>query len=69
MISNHDLTMSKIATPEVFRHTPFEHETTTDPANFLTAVEPITVVMGKQFVHDTVVLVPSVPSLTPFVGR
>jgi hypothetical protein len=30
MISNHDVTVANISTPNVFRHTPFEHETTTD---------------------------------------
>jgi hypothetical protein len=66
---DHDTTVSKIVAPEVFRHTPFEHETTTDLGNFLTTVEPITVMMGKQLVRETVVLVPSVPNLTPFIGR
>ncbi len=30
MISSRDITVLKIVTSDVFRHTPFEHETTTD---------------------------------------
>lgn len=68
MITNHDTTAPKIVTPEVFRHTPFEHETTTDQGTFLT-LDATAVTMGKALLRDTVVLVPAVPNLTPFIGR
>jgi hypothetical protein len=67
MISNRDTTVSKIVTPDVFRHTPFEHETTTDSVNSLTTIDPTTVTVQHR-VSDGTVLAPSLPNLARLAG-
>ena len=47
MSSNTDITISTVTVPGLFRHTPFEHETTTDAATLLTVTEG-TVVNTQQ---------------------
>jgi hypothetical protein len=69
MTSSRDITISKINTPGVFRHTPFEHETTTDSGSALTTIEPVTITMVRSERSDRVTLIPSVPNLTPFIKR
>jgi hypothetical protein len=64
MTSSRDITVSKIITPDVFRHTPFEHETTTDLAgSFMTTIDPTTVMMVTHDVNEGAVTIPSLPSL------
>jgi hypothetical protein len=69
MISNHDVTVANISTPNVFRHTPFEHETTTGPGSSLTTVQPVEVTMVTRQTSDRVTLVPSIPNVSPFADR
>jgi hypothetical protein len=52
-------TQSKIASPDVFRHTPYEHETTTDTNNSLTTIEPVTVTMVRPQPDDQTLVVQS----------
>lgn len=69
MISSRDITVLKIVTSDVFRHTPFEHETTTDMAgNYQTIIDPTTITMVKHQVNDGIVSSPSLPNPTPVVG-
>ena len=68
MTSTHDTIIAKVTTPHVFRHTPFEHETTTAVlVNAYTAVGPVNVVV-VQNVDDNVRLIPVEPSHGAFVG-
>lgn len=69
MISNQDITVSNISTPDLFRHTPFEHETTTDPGNSLTTIQPVEVTMVTRQTTDRVTLVPSIPTISPLSDR
>jgi hypothetical protein len=59
MIYTCETTQSKITTPGVFRHTPYEHETTTDIENLMTPVEPDTLTTVGQHASDGMVVVPS----------
>jgi len=44
----HNTTISNVAAPELFRHTPFEHETTTDAWSLFTTIQPLVVTMLPQ---------------------
>jgi hypothetical protein len=58
---------SKIASPGVFRHTPYEHETTTDSNDYLTTIEPVTVTMVHPQPDDQTLVVQSLS--TTISGR
>ena len=55
-----ETTQYKIASPCVFRHTPYEHETTTDTDNPMTTIEPVTVTMVYPQPDDQTLVVQSV---------
>jgi hypothetical protein len=59
MITYRDITPSKITMPEVFRHTPFEHETTTDGGVLVTTVGATTVMVTRQYLNEMDVAVPA----------
>ena len=68
MTSTHDTIIAKVTTPHVFRHTPFEHETTTAVlVNAYTAIEPVNVVV-VQNVEGNAKLIPVEPNHGLFVG-
>jgi len=58
----HNSTISNVAAPELFRHTPFEHETTTDAWSLFTTIQPLVVTMlPQEHAGDEIVLIPSAP--------
>lgn len=68
MTSTHDTIIAKVTTPHVFRHTPFEHETTTAVlVNTYTAIEPVNVAVVQNLDHN-VRLIPVEPNHGTFIG-
>jgi hypothetical protein len=67
MNSHCETTQSKITSPDVFRHTPYEHETTTDTDtdNPKTTIEPVTVTTVRSKADDQAFLVQSLATTTP----
>lgn len=59
MTYNCETTQSSLNTSDVFRHTPYEYETTTDIGNSMTPIDPATIATVGQQVTDGIVFVPS----------
>jgi hypothetical protein len=59
MSPNIDIAISTVTGPDIFRHTPFEHETTTDASALLTITEGIVVNTQQQVSTERPVLSPA----------
>jgi hypothetical protein len=59
MNSHCETTQPGITARDVFRHTPYEHETTTDTDSLETVIEPATVTMIRPLTDERALIVQS----------